>query len=117
MAHIYFVIVLIFGQLLFRIDMLGNYIPYIRTMFGLEGNQFTDEFTNFTLKSNVGLFFIAILFCFPIGKKIQNILEKNKCLNGLTECIVQPIAYLALFIVSISYMLISTSNPFLYFNF
>lgn len=117
LAHIYFVIVLIFGQLLFRVDTLGNYIPYIRTMFGFGGNQFTNQFTNFTLRSSAGLFFIGILFCFPIGKKVKSILEKNKYLNSFSEYLVQPIAYLALFIVSISYMLISTSNPFLYFNF
>lgn len=54
-AHIYFFVVLIFGQLLFRSADLGSFVDYSKSMFGLAGNVIFDSQTYFYWIQSVAL--------------------------------------------------------------
>lgn len=115
LSHIYFIFVLIFGQLLFRIDNLGDFFPYVGNMFG--ANVFTDSYSTFTLKSMLGIFVLGILFCFPVAKKVREILQKQKGLYVFADKVLMTAVYVGMFLICVAYMQISTYNPFLYNNF
>ena len=119
LSHIYFIIVLIFGQLMFRIDgnSLENYFCYIGSMFGRSGSGFTDSYSLFTLKSNLRIFLLGILFCFPVTKKIKKMLTQNDNLSFIIENIVMPIGWLTLFVLCVSCVLMSNYNAFIYQQF
>lgn len=115
--HIYAVAVVAMGWVLFRAsDLLGG-VRYLGNLIGIGSAGFSDSYSVFTLKSSIVLFIIAILFCFPIAKKIKVFLEKKAALNTLSNNVLTPIIYSGLFMISIAYMLIGTYNPFLYNNF
>lgn len=114
-SHFYCIIVVIFGQLLFRIDNLGDFFPYVGSMFGANG--FTDSYSAFTLKSMSGIFVLGILFCFPVAKKVREIVQKKKRLYVFADKILMTAIYVGMFLICVAYMQISTYNPFLYNNF
>ncbi len=116
LAHIYFVIVIIFGQLLFRIPSGGAYFLYIKSMFGMMGNPLSSGFAQLMLMDNLLIFFLGILFCFPAAKMVKQWMQTYVITNRIYK-VVTPILYLVLFLVAISYMLLSSYNPFLYLNF
>ena len=53
--HVYFLGVLIFGQIMFRIDGFWNYFPYVKSMFGLLGNSIVDTSTKYYWRENASL--------------------------------------------------------------
>lgn len=116
MKHLYFFVVLIFGQLLFRIDSLSRFLPYVGSMFGLTDNAIIDGFTKLSLQDNACLFLIGIFFSFPVlswyksHRDIHPVVQKAYLLA-------QPLIYTFGLLISISYMLLSSYNPFLYLNF
>lgn len=115
LSHFYCIIVVIFGQLLFRIDNLGDFFPFVGSMFGANG--FTDSYSTFTLKSMLGIFVLGILFCFPVAKKVREIVQKKKGLYVFADKVVMTAVYAGFLLLCVAYMQISTYNPFLYNNF
>ena len=113
LLHIYTLIIVLFGWVLFRATSLTNVIEYIRSMFGLSGIPITD--INFTMYLTNKLPFLVagILFSTPIYLKIKTIMDKNKYVST----IVSPIILVSLFLITISFLVKGTYNPFIYFNF
>ena len=74
-AHIYALIAITFGQLIFRSSSLSSALSYAGSMFGLHGNPVMDGMTMFLLNENTILLLIALLFCFPIANLIGKFCE------------------------------------------
>lgn len=115
--HLYALAVVGIGWVLFRADSLGSGIKYLGNMIGLGGSGFADSYSIFTLKSSLGIFAIGILFCFPVAKKVRELLQKNKTLEFVSGNIVTPTIYLALFVLCISCALMNNYNAFIYQQF
>lgn len=115
-AHIYSIIVIIFGQLIFRAPSLSAAFNYFKCMFGLNNNRFTDALTMYYFENSIIFIIIAIIFSFPIVKILKELLRKSCVLNKLSQ-IVEPLAYVILFIIGIAYAINSTYNAFIYFKF
>lgn len=105
-CHVYTIIVVIFGWVLFRANGLKNASYYIKNMFMINDHMIVDLIFNINKKY---LFFLltGILFSLPIGKLIE-----EKTVDWLYDGIL-----IFVFIVAISYVLGNGFSPFLYFRF
>ena len=112
----YTMVVVIIGWVMFRaVDMTYAY-DYIKIMFSFKANEIADNIALFFIKDNLILFIIAIISATPFIKNIYHILNNNSRAYKYNQ-IVKPLALITIFIIAISYIVNSTYNPFLYFNF
>lgn len=115
--HLYALVVIGIGWVFFRAENLSQAWKYLGTMVGISGAGLTDSLSNFNAKSYLGLMLVGILFCFPVVGKIKELLHKNKVAAFIADYIAQPVIYIALLLVCVSSMLVSSYDPFLYQNF
>jgi len=115
LAHLYFFVVLIFGQLMFRVPGGGAFLPYVKTMFGLMGNAVYTVADIYTLSTNWIVMLVAVVFCIPWSVYISRLIECSEYFRWI-NCLM-PIYYAVLFVLAISFMIGGTYQAFIYFNF
>ncbi|MBQ4517830.1 MAG: MBOAT family protein [Clostridia bacterium] len=108
-SHVYTLLVVIISWVIFRAENMGLAIEYIKGMFAFNLNSFLDSDFIWYIKNFAIVLIIAIVFSMPVAKYIKKILNKVPCL--------EEIALTAILLISVSFMLRSTYNPFIYFNF
>ena len=113
LLHIYTLLIVIFGWVLFRATSLTEVVAYIRAMFGMGDISFIDSNFAIYLSDKFIYFLAGILFSMPIHNYILKIIDKNEKVS----LIVSPICMIALFLVVIAFLVKGTYNPFIYFNF
>lgn len=106
--HLYTMIFVIFGWVLFRSETLSFGIDYIKTMLGLNGNQLISQTTTYYLMEYKVAFIIAIITSMPIYPWL------NKRFNLQY---IKPVFLIAMLTISVMYLITSTFNPFIYFRF
>ena len=112
-GHIYTMLFVILGWVLFRADNLSGAFKYMGAMFGIGASSLYDSETLMYLSSYKVYFIFGILACFPILKKIKGKIKiKPQIYNA-----VSAVCLMALFIISLSFMIKGSYNPFIYFNF
>jgi alginate O-acetyltransferase complex protein AlgI len=109
--HIYTMLFVIFGWVLFRADGLRAAVQYIKNMLGMSHLALTNEYAVFFLQDNAVLLFFSILFSFPVARKLCEWIDTQA-----TTC-VKYIIVVILFLISFSYLIKGAYNPFIYFNF
>ncbi len=114
-SHIYFFVVLIFGQLMFRSEGVNGFAKFFGDMFGLNGNNFTSTLTGFYWKQLAVAFIIGLVFCFPIVPKLKTWLNKGK--GEVALKIAKPIIYAILLIIAIAFAFTGSYQAFIYFQF
>ena len=112
--HIYTLLVVLFGWVLFRSDDLSSAMGYLKNMLGLVGKG--DAVTSFVPSvvdhTELLAFVVAVLLCTPM--------THGKFLDGKLPFgvgVIRDIVLLGLFILSTIWMASSTYNPFIYFRF
>jgi len=100
------------GWVLFRAPGLSHAIKYMASMFGLMNNPVTGADARFYWQDNSFFILIGGLFSFPV----TTILKKHINENFFSK-IIKPIFYGVLLFITIAYVVNSTYNPFIYFNF
>lgn len=112
-GHVYTMLFVILGWVLFRADNISYGINYIKSMFAMSGNIFIDSSAKLYFLENRYFYLGAILCSLPlkdiIGKKIN---LNSKVADGL-----YTVMTLLLFVISASYIIKGSYNPFIYFNF
>lgn len=104
-GHVYTLLVVVIGWILFRAPSLQIAATYLKTMFGIGAEAGFSMTTLFYLKDNWMFFLCAILFSVPIAEKIR------KC-----KWLYQGLLAL-LFLVSLIYIIKGSYSPFIYFSF
>lgn len=116
LPHIYLIVVVIFGQLLFRANSLSDAFGYLGAMFGMSG-AFTSVPDMYYVSQYVLIFFIGVLFSIP-WLRISKIPQKIEgTYLGLICDNVGKLLLLGILIVSVAFTVGSTYNAFIYFNF
>lgn len=111
LKHLYAIILIIIGWLIFAFDDMILLSSYMKQLLGI-GSKFIDNNFMFYL-TNYGLIILfGIIFSTPIYKKI-----KEKFSNNTIFKILALIIYLILFVITLSFIVSDTYNPFLYFRF
>ncbi len=113
--HVYTVFFFTFGFVLFRAESFGVARGYIGALFG-GGGAFWSAYTGMFLREHMVFFVIAILLCFPVARRANHFIVARR--GGATLFhIAYPFWIVLLFTVSVSYLVVGSYNPFIYFNF
>lgn len=112
--HIYSIVLVVIGGVLFFSSSFGQAADYIRVMFGAGAHGFADRESMYLLTSNLILWLILIFGSTPLVHfRYEHMLRTKKW----NTTIINSVVYVALFIVCIAYLVTETYNPFLYFRF
>lgn len=112
--HIYTMLFVMVGWVLFFSPGMGEALSYIGVMFGIGADGFADAAGIYYLYNYLILFVISIICSAPYAyKKFQQIVFGGA--KGRTA--VAMGAYMAIFLLSLAYLVNATYNPFLYFRF
>ena len=112
--HIYSIVLVVIGWVLFFSSSFGQAADYIRVMFGAGAHVFADRESMYLLTSNLILWLILIFGSTPLVHfRYEHMLRTKKW----NTTIINSVVYAALFIVCIAYLVTETYNPFLYFRF
>lgn len=114
LKHIYTLLLVILGWVLFRANNITEAISYIKSMLGLNGNTLFDNYTVLYFSENIYFLFFALVFSMPTAQWFNNSFLKR---NNKIIVTFYPITVILLFIISVSYIVKGTYNPFIYFNF
>lgn len=110
--HCYTLFFVIMGWVVFRAENMGVAIEYYGALFGLNGNSAVDGiFIEYIRQYAVYLVF-GIIFSMPAAKIIR-----TKIKQSLLTDIIYAAIMIMLFVVSVSFIVKGSYNPFIYFNF
>lgn len=113
-SHIYSIILILIGFVLFNSNSVLEFIIFIKNMFGLGGIPFVNQETLFYIKNYLIVIIIAIIFSIPIFKNIEVFMNKK---NKVIYEVIEIVLIILLLIVNTSYIVNESYNPFLYFRF
>lgn len=116
-SHIYTMLFVVIGWVIFGFDNMGKGWEYLKGMFGCGGLPLVDDTSLYLLLSNIVLFIILIAASTPwparLGRKIMSVVQTKTW----AAIIIENTYLIAIFAVSIAFLVNSTYNPFLYFRF
>ncbi|MCI5521559.1 MAG: MBOAT family protein [Tenericutes bacterium] len=107
--HIYTIILVFIGWMIFAFDDSKYLFEFIKA---LTSNKFVDSAFLYYFKNYFLILVIATLFSLPVYPKV-----KEKVNNSIFTSLLSISIYVILFIVTLSYLVSDTYNPFLYFRF
>lgn len=119
-GHIYLLIAVIFGWMIFYFTDTSKMGACFGAMFGKNGLAATDLLTESQLKGSLWLIIAAIIICMPVYKGISAFGEKlaKKSAASFTLVSAVKILFLAFILFASTVSLVGdTYNPFLYFRF
>lgn len=113
-SHIYALLVLYFGWLLFAWEDIHGHRVYLKAMAGIGSGGLISRESLYLLVSNVGLLFIMVVGCTSLPKRLV-----TKCMkkDGIVTSLCMSIYVAGILLLSIAYLVNGTYNPFLYFRF
>lgn len=110
--HVYALLVVLFGWVLFRADNITYAWAYIRNMIGFYDSSSYLMFNSYVTVFDLFILVLAIVFSTPIASNFLNISSENFWKNKF-----QNVSLIILFVISVSFLVASTYNPFIYFRF
>ncbi|GGB43321.1 MBOAT family O-acyltransferase [Fictibacillus barbaricus] len=119
LQHMYALVLIISGWVLFRAETFSYAFGYLKVMFGFGNVPLFDERAAFYLTNYSVLLCLAIISATPLFKWLMEKLfttGSNKVFVIGNE-IGAPVYYAAVLLLSIAYMVNATFNPFIYFRF
>ena len=115
--HVYTLLIVGFGWVIFAFDSLGDGLNYIKTMVGFGGVDCVNRDFLYLLLTNIVWIVIMILGSTELPKKwVLKLMDAIKNREWLTT-VLQTAFYVVVFIVALAYLVDATYNPFLYFRF
>lgn len=116
LTHVYTLFVVWIGWTLFAFDDLSAGISYLKAMFGVNNVGVINKEGMYLLLNYAVLLIVLIIACTNVPKRIASyVLDKNRD-SVLVPCL-RSAFIVGVFIISLSYLVASTYNPFLYFRF
>lgn len=110
---IYTMFFVIIGWVVFRADSLGNALTYLGSMFGLNGNTFTDGMFSGYFMQNLVLLIVGGIASTPLLKYAKEKFGKGNVITSIVYVAVM----ILLFLLCVSSLVSNSYNPFIYFNF
>ena len=120
LAHVYALVVVYFGWVLFHFENFAEMGCVLAGIFGLAGNGFTSMEVSTLFMQNVFLLVFCVIACTDLGKRIHralfNAAKRNKtalAVYSVTEAITPAL----LLLVAVIALAGASYNPFIYFQF
>ena len=111
-GRVYTLFFVIMGWILFRSDNVSMALSYYKGCFVIGSNKILDDVFIEYLRQNITCLSAALLFSMPIAALVKKRIKPSICTD-----IIYAAGLAALFIVSISFLVKGSYNPFIYFNF
>lgn len=111
LRHIYSLVLVMVGWVLFFSPSFAGALEYLKLMFGAGGHGFMDGEALYLLISNLGLWVIAIVSSTPL---VYGVYERYV---GRRKPVADVVIYAGMFLLCVAYLVTETYNPFLYFRF
>ncbi len=116
------------GWVMFNSRGLSHGFSFIRGMFGAYGNSFVIDSEFRRMLREYGAFIVmGLVFSTPVMRILKEKLSGigSGALSGfmqkkgvtLTSSVISPLAYGFIFLWAVSYLILGSHNPFIYFNF
>lgn len=112
--HIYTMVLVMLGWVLFSAPTLGRAVSYWGTLFGIGGKGFVDMTGFYYLKSTLILGLAAVLCSTPV---LYKHFEHMICSRKKYKQVLYVATYVVIFFICTAYLVNATYNPFLYFRF
>jgi len=112
--HIYTMLLVIVGWVLFSFDSFKKGADFIAGMFGLGGYEFVNTEFVYLLRNNLALFVILTVTSTNLPKKC---IEKFAATKNIAVKFVNIAVLEIIFGICVAYLVAATYNPFLYFRF
>ena len=112
--HIYALVLILFGWVLFSFEDIGSGLQYFKIMSGFKDLALYDQRFLYYFTSYGFVLILLVLCSTPILKTVLGMLKKK---YEKLETILFSLSLLLIMIFSIAYLVDSTYNPFLYFRF
>jgi len=124
-SHLYTLIIVLLGWVIFRSESLTVAIKYIGVMFGIGAKSFSDRIFFYYLNGGKWVLLAGIFFSLPIrtyllnmSKVLRDRQDKLSFLgNPKILVTIKIISLFFIFVISVLIVVNSTYNPFIYFNF
>jgi alginate O-acetyltransferase complex protein AlgI len=106
------------GWMFFRAQDFYQASQYLLNMLAMNNNGVFSDVAVMFLREYWVFFVAAIVFSTPVIKNFAEKMrgERTGIVGGLYAA-VQPVTYIALFVVCLTYLAKGSYNPFIYFNF
>lgn len=122
LAHMFTLFVVVIGWVFFRADNFPYAIEYLRTMFALNDTRLVDTAAQFYVVQYGVVIVIAMIAATPIpkwlaAKFLRFEVDGTSLIVRQSVAMVRVLSVAILFAISISYVVASTFNPFIYFRF
>ncbi len=111
-SHLYTLLIIIVGWVLFRSDTIVDAIKYIGRMFGVIPSNHILYGINRYIRLDIVIILISACLLCGENNCIKSLHKNNTCASFLFDGLL-----LVLFIISICNVAASTYNPFIYFRF
>lgn len=111
-GHLYTMVLVMIGWVIFRSTGMGNAFLYIKAMFGIGAKGIIDKAVWAYIAQNWIYFVFAIIGCAPIMPRIDEKLKNNQIWQA-----VYAAGIVIGLVVSVSFICNNAYNPFIYFNF
>ena len=116
-CHLYAVVIVVFGFVIFVFDDMGQLGAYLALMFGVSGNGLLGSELFWYIKNYAPLLIAAVLLSFPLYPFLKRKAESLPRWGKTALSLIGAAGYAALFVLTTAYLVNDTYNPFLYFRF
>lgn len=113
-SHIYALVVIYFGWLLFAWEDIHGHRVYMKAMLGMAGAGVVNKENLYLLVSNALLMVIMTIGCTSLPKYLAEKVTKR---DGIGTSLCMSVYVAIILLLSIAYLVNGTYNPFLYFRF
>lgn len=113
-SHIYALVVVYFGWLLFAWEDIHGHRVYMKAMLGMAGAGVVNKESLYLLVSNALLMVIMAIGCTSLPKYLAKKVTKK---DGVGASLCMSVYVAVILLLSIAYLVNGTYNPFLYFRF
>ena len=113
-SHIYALVVVYFGWLLFAWEDIHGHRVYMKAMLGMAGAGGGNKERLYLLVSNALLMVIMAIGCTSLPKYLAKKVTKK---DGIGASLCMSVYVAVILLLSIAYLVNGTYNPFLYFRF
>lgn len=114
LSHVYALVVIYFGWLLFAWEDIHGHRVYLKAMAGIGAGGLISGETLYLFISNAVLLLILVIGSTSIPKRAAVFIVKKE---GICSSVIQSVYVVVIFVLCIAYLVNGTYNPFLYFRF
>lgn len=115
-GHIYTLLTVNCLWVFFRADSVSSALSMLGIMFGLKGNSLCDDTAVFYFRENITVLLLAVLVSIPLAAAFGRSSDAVRRINRAAY-VLRPFFLLAVLLVSVSFIIKGSYNPFIYFNF